>query len=173
MNYITAFSPILQIPSIASIINMENTVSIEYATPDVLDQILEIEENCFAADSFSKKQFVYLMTKAKGVFYVAKIKERVVAYISVVTNKYINYARIYSIAVHPDFRRYKLGQLLIEKTISYTRQNKFKFLLLEVKTTNIAAISLYEKNGFVKTHIKQYYYADGSDAYSMRLNLTY
>ena len=142
---------------------------IEQACLSDLDPILEIENMCFGPDSFTRSQFRYLITKAKGVFYVLKFEGRVVAYISLTSNSYTRNLRIYSIAVHPDMRGKGFAQQLLDKSILYAFENALKVVSLEVKTTNAAAISLYEKNGFTKTSIISYYYQDGSDAYRMRL----
>jgi len=142
---------------------------IEQATLDDLESILEIEKVCFGVDSFTRKQFRYLITKAKGVFYVLKLKTRVVGYISLISNSYTRNLRIYSIAVHPDMRGYGFARQLLNTSLQYAFTNKFKAISLEVKTTNTPALSLYEKSGFIKTSLKPYYYQDGSDAYGMRL----
>lgn len=148
---------------------MAADIRIDQATLSDLDAILVIEHACFDLDSFSKRQFVYLITKAKGVFYVVRFGGNVVAYASLVSNARTRNLRIYSIAVHPKFRGLKLAQLLMDQTFEYARSNRLKAITLEVKTTNIPAISLYEKYGFVKHCIRYNYYQDGSNAYGMRL----
>jgi [ribosomal protein S18]-alanine N-acetyltransferase len=136
-----------------------------------LPDILEMEHICFAEDSFNKRQFTYLMTKAKGSFLSVQSGEKVVAYLSLILNQRAESVRIYSIAVHPDFRHLKIGQQLIDKTIEYAGLCGIKKITLEVKVSNVPAISLYEKNGFETTHIITNYYHDGSSAYRMKKNL--
>ena len=133
-----------------------------------LPDILEMEHICFAEDSFNRRQFIYLMTKAKGNFLSVQNGEKVVAYISLIHNRSAQSVRIYSIAVHPDFRHLKIGQHLIDKTTEYAKQCEAKKITLEVKVSNVPAISLYEKNGFETTHIITNYYHDGSSAYRMK-----
>lgn len=133
-----------------------------------LTDILEIEVVSFGSDSFSKKQFIYLITKAKGAFYVVQDGEKVVAYISLSFHSGTRNLRIYSIAVHPDYRSKKLGQVLIDKAIEFARTREAKKITLEVKVSNTAAIRLYQKNGFEPISIKCNYYHDGSDAYYMQ-----
>ena len=42
-------------------------------------------------------------------------------------------------------------------------------ITLEVRVSNVAAIKLYENNGFEKKLVKKGYYSDGEDAYFMML----
>ena len=53
---------------------MEKGVEIRQAVRSDLDSILEIETVCFGADSFSRRQLLYLITQAKGIFYVVTDK---------------------------------------------------------------------------------------------------
>ncbi|MCL3850106.1 MULTISPECIES: ribosomal protein S18-alanine N-acetyltransferase [Parabacteroides] len=147
---------------------MEKELEIRQAVRSDLDSILEIETICFGADSFSRRQFLYLITQAKGIFYVVTDKGKVIAYSSLISNARTHNLRIYSIAVHPDARGRKLGQLLMEKAIGFARSHQLKKITLEVNVTNEAAISLYLTNGFEPVHIIYNYYADGSNAYYMQ-----
>ena len=147
---------------------MEKELEIRQAVRSDLDSILEIETICFGADSFSRRQFLYLITQAKGIFYVVTDKGKVIAYSSLISNARTHNLRIYSIAVHPDARGRKLGQLLMEKAIGFARSHQLKKITLEVNVTNEAAISLYLTNGFEPVHIIYNYYVDGSNAYYMQ-----
>ena len=82
------------------------------------------------------------------------------------------YLRIYSIAVHPDYRGRGLGQILMDQTILTAGECKATKITLEVKVTNTSAIGLYMKNGFIPAGIKPCYYHDGLDAiYMQRLDV--
>ena len=146
---------------------MEKELEIRQAVRSDLDSIQEIETICFGADSFSRKQFLYLITQAKGIFYVVTDNEKVIAYSSLISNARTHNLRIYSIAVHPDARGRKLGQLLMEKAIGFARSYQLKKITLEVNVTNGTAIGLYLKNGFEHIRIINNYYTDGSNAYYM------
>lgn len=150
---------------------MEKDIVITEATAKDITDILEIEELCFGAEKFSRRQFLYLITKAKGKFFVVKLSDKVLAYISLIINSTYKRARIYSIAVHPDARRSKLGKILLDKSIEYASFNDINIISLEVNTKNIPAISLYEHYGFEKKEMIQNYYEDNSDAFRMELKL--
>ena len=80
--------------------------------------------------------------------------DRVIAYVSLLFHSGTRYLRIYSIAVHPDFRGKGLGQALMDQTIRTANECKAAKITLEVKVTNAAAIALYMKNGFIPAGIK-------------------
>ena len=140
---------------------MEQRFILRLAEIDDIPSIMEIEQICFDKDSFSKRQFVYLISQAKGYFCVAEYQQRVGGYFSVLI-------RIYSIAVHPDFRGKKVGQLLIDQIAVIAQKQGLKRITLEVNVSNSPAIHLYEKNGFKCTSIKENYYHNGTSAYYMQ-----
>lgn len=150
---------------------MDRKIIVRQAVLADLDAIMNIETVCFEADSFSRKQFNYLITRAKGVFYVVVENEIVIAYISLISNARTRNLRIYSVAVHPGSRGKKLGQLLMDKTFEFARLRQLRKVTLEVNVTNEAAIGLYLKNKFEPTRIICNYYADGSNACYMECKL--
>lgn len=150
---------------------MTNDFTVDIGNPTDLKAILVIEKICFGADQFSKRQLAYLMTEAQGAFFVIRQNEYVVAYISVITRSNSKIARIYSIAVHPEFQKRQLGQMLLDKSILFARENQLEQISLEVKVTNDSAVSFYRKNGFQIGGIIPAYYNDGTDAYRMYLEL--
>ena len=147
---------------------MEQRFILRLAEIDDIPSIMEIEQICFDKDSFSKRQFVYLISQAKGYFCVAEYQQRVGGYFSVLINQRACSLRIYSIAVHPDYRGRGLGQVLMDQTIQTAGECKAAKITLEVKVTNTSAIGLYMKNGFIPAGIKPCYYHDGSDAIYMQ-----
>lgn len=147
---------------------MIQEIKIEQATLADLDAIVETENLCFQADAYTRKQFAYLIAKAKGVFYVIRSAGKVLAYISLLSNARTRNLRIYSLAVRPEARGHRLGLLLMEECIRYATHTKLKAVTLEVNVSNATAISLYEKFGFVKATLIRNYYHDGSDAFGMK-----
>ena len=59
---------------------MEQRFILRLAEIDDIPSIMEIEQICFDKDSFSKRQFVYLISQAKGYFCVAEYQQRVGGY---------------------------------------------------------------------------------------------
>ena len=151
---------------------MEPRFILRPAVINDIPSIMEIEQICFDLDSFSKRQFAYLISQAKGYFYVAEYRQRVGGYFSALINQRACSLRIYSIAIHPDFRGRRVGQLLIDQIIVIALKESLKKIILEVNVSNFPAIHLYEKNGFKCTSVKDNFYHDGSSAYCMQRPVT-
>ena len=150
---------------------MLDKLSIEFAKPLDIEDVLEIENSSFNSDKFSKSQFDYLLTKAKSVFAIIKIKYRVKAYLILSYRSDSKGLRIYSIAVHPLSRGLGLAVKLLDFSIDYAKQNGFTHIHLEVRPDNKSAINLYNKSGFIISGQKKAYYTDGSDAVIMTKNI--
>ena len=77
---------------------------------------------------------------------------------------------IFNVAVAPKFRRKGMADALIKKFIEAVREKETQVIFLEVRTSNLGAINLYEKNGFVFCGIRKDYYTDPKEnAILMRL----
>ncbi len=74
---------------------------------------------------------------------------------------------ILNIAVDPAYRGRGLGKRLLEYALDYCRQVGAERVELEVRTSNSAAIALYQKYGFVIHELIPCYYSDGEDAFVM------
>lgn len=77
--------------------------------------------------------------------------------------------QILDIAVHPEHRRQGHGQHLLQNLLQTAKQRECSIATLEVSRNNIAAIQLYERNGFNTVHKRISYYSDGSDALLLNL----
>lgn len=154
---------------------METEFVITPALPEHLNGIMEIETLCFAEEAFSRRQMAYLISKAKGAFYVicSKLQHascntpQVVSYISLVSRSNASNLRIYSLAVHPCAREHHLATALLNKSVEYALSHNLRSITLEVHTTNKAALALYTKSGFQIITTKPGYYHNG-DAYYMK-----
>ena len=76
-------------------------------------------------------------------------------------------AQILNIAVDPDQRSRGIARLLVDRAILVAGKEDAKYLSLEVRSSNIAAISLYEHFGFIRTGIRRKYYEGVDDALLM------
>lgn len=79
---------------------------------------------------------------------------------------------ITNLAVRPEFRRRGFAGKLLQDLIDYAAENDINAITLEVRVSNIPAISLYESFGFqVEGRRKNYYADNGEDALIMWLKL--
>ena len=83
-----------------------------------------------------------------------------------------NIAEIVSVAVSENKRKQGFGRALIEEIKSICKEENISEILLEVRISNIAAISLYEKHGFEKIVQRRHFYEKpDEDAYTMKYEL--
>jgi len=74
---------------------------------------------------------------------------------------------ILNVAVDPDLRGSGVGRMLVQKVLDDCRQAGASFVSLEVRESNLSAISLYRKMGFVEVGKRKRYYENGEDALMM------
>jgi ribosomal-protein-alanine N-acetyltransferase len=73
---------------------------------------------------------------------------------------------IHTIGVDPAYQGKGIGRAMLEKLLVIAEGGA---IFLEVRTDNVAAITLYESVGFVTMGVrKRYYRISGADAYTMR-----
>lgn len=83
------------------------------------------------------------------------------------------HGHVTSISVLRTYRRLGLANKLMQQAQKAMRDVfGAKYVSLHVRKTNRAALSLYQDTlGFTMKEIEEKYYADGEDAYSMRMDL--
>ena len=69
-----------------------------------------------------------------------------------------NWAHIMNMCIAPGYRRRGLGRRILLQLLHIARQQHASHAWLEVRPSNLAAISLYRKLGFRKIQIRQSYY---------------
>lgn len=138
-------------------------VAVRGVRPEDLFYIVEIEEKTFGVDAFGFNYLFYLYENCRDYFLVAEYKGVLVGYVaSCLEGEELH---VHSIAVVEQFRGKGIGRRLMEETLRLARERGARRVRLEVKTTNVPAILLYEKLGFERKALLKNYYADGSDAY--------
>lgn len=74
-----------------------------------------------------------------------------------------NYAHLANIAVHPDYRRIRIGSILLDWCEQFGKKRGANALILEVREKNISAQRFYQKNGFyIKGVVPEYYIDDNA-----------
>jgi ribosomal-protein-alanine N-acetyltransferase len=108
-------------------------------------------------------------------FLVAERDDEIVGYIMCrlefgFSNLGINIVRkghIVSVAVMPEHRKRGLGRALLEEAMKAMKDKGCKEVFLEVRVSNLPAITLYEKMGYMEVRKIPYYYRDGETALVM------
>ncbi len=129
--------------------------------------VAEIEKLCFS-HPWSEATVCSEIKSGFSDFFGAFEEEKLAGYIGGRT--IAGETEIFNVAVSPEFRRKGIAKALIGKFIETVREKETQVIFLEVRTSNLFAISLYEKSGFVFCGIRKDYYTDPKEnALLMRL----
>ena len=132
-----------------------------------IDALVQMEGLLFSGDRISRRQFRYLLTKAKGVVVKAELDGDIAGYMIVLKRKKSALLRVYSIGVAPSHRNQGLGRAMIRYAEKYGRDHGYSLLSLEVCEYNETAVQLYKVAGFGVISRKDNYYDDGCTALHM------
>ena len=135
-------------------------IIIRQVCEDDIPAIADIESRCFS-EPWSEKSLL-LLTDGRGIGFVALVDGSVVGYGGMMT--VLDEGQITNIAILPAFRRLGLGRALVQALQKYAKSNSFSLLALEVRESNIPAISLYESCGWENQGIRKGFYRFPSEA---------
>ncbi len=76
---------------------------------------------------------------------------------------------VIQVATHPGHQRRGHGRRALVHALDDARASGAQRALLEVRPSNVAAVTLYESLGFVEVNRRERYYDDGEDALVMAL----
>lgn len=146
------------------------TTSIRTLGYSDLPQVIAIERRSFPTP-WSLAMFVLELSKPSGVCLAAieagsgrGRRETVLGYL--ICSRYDQVWHLMNVAVGPEVRRRGLGTTLLDEMLE--RAGRDEAYTLEVRTSNAAAIALYERFGFRPAGTRRRYYADtGEDALIM------
>ncbi len=135
-----------------------------------LAQVLEIERAVFPAP-WSAEGFRYELSNPRARVLVARSGTEVVGYVCVWLLQCE--LKINNVAVRDDWRRRGLGARLLETVLQLGRSEGCDEATLEVRASNVVAVSLYRRFGFREVGRRKAYYRDsGEDAVLMTKALT-
>ncbi len=144
-------------------------LSIRRMRKEDLPQVMEIERASFPTP-WSERAFEIELRNRSAFYIVAEFEGRILGYAGMWLAG--GEGHITTIAVHPDYRRLGLGELIMVALIERCIAEGFKDMVLEVRENNFAAQRLYLKYGFVDMGRRRGYYMDtGEDAIIMYLGL--
>jgi ribosomal-protein-alanine N-acetyltransferase len=75
----------------------------------------------------------------------------------------VDEAHVTTIAMHPDFRRRGLGELMLTSLVDISYEIGAKWVTLEVRVSNDPAQALYHKYGFREAGVRHRYYSDNQE----------
>lgn len=101
--------------------------------------------------------------------YVAEINDKIVGYVLVLIKR--REAKLYSLGVDTEFRGKGISAKLLATALEKVAALGFQKMVLEVRSDNEKALTLYETFGFQTLKSETHFYRDGCDAYIMSLDL--
>lgn len=125
-----------------------------------LPAILEIEKQSNGAP-WSERSFRHELDHSHARFFVALQEGKVVGYGGMWL--IVDEAHITTIAITPEHRRQGIGKRLMIELLREAKQLGMICSTLEVRSTNEAAIKLYEQLGYTTTAIRAAYYPDNRE----------
>ncbi len=131
--------------------------------------IAELEKVCFS-DPWSYDSIASELVNPLSYWLVAEVDGVVAGYVG--SQSVLDAADMMNIAVSPDYRRRGIGRALVNELVAHLSKNNVIALLLEVRLSNLAAITLYEKMGFEQVGRRPNYYRNPrEDALILRKEL--
>jgi [ribosomal protein S18]-alanine N-acetyltransferase len=137
-------------------------------TKDLINSILEIENVTHSAP-WSFKSFENELDHKHGIFKVLLIDGKVAGYGG--TWVLIDEAHVTNVVIRSDLRGMGLGRQLMVELLYEAKKRGALCATLEVRSSNQAAIKLYDSLGFSEVLLRKKYYPDNEeDAIVMFLN---
>lgn len=127
-----------------------------------VDDVIKIEESAYGEHHWSKESFLNELSNDLARYYSAYDENgKLAGYAG--CWQILEEVHITNIAVSPEFRRQKIGESLLRQIIDDCYKNKAKYITLEVRVSNKAAIGLYEKYGFKSLGVRKGYYQNNNE----------
>ena len=122
-----------------------------------IDGMVKIENECFSVP-WSRKSLEDLLTCDYAIYFVAVNEDNgdVAGYSGMYVS--LDTGSINNIGVLTEYRRQGIGEKLLAHLEDYSKNNGIELLTLEVRSSNLPAIGMYSKHGFVKVGTRKNYY---------------
>lgn len=127
-----------------------------------VEEVVKLEALSYGEHHWSKESFYNELSNNLAHYYCATTEnEKLIGYVG--CWHIFEEAHITTLSVHPDYRKQGVAQQLLFTVIDSCYKNRIKYITLEVRESNIPAISLYEKNGFKSIGTRKGYYQDNNE----------
>ena len=136
-------------------------LAIESMRLEDLAEVQRIEQTSFSTPWPENAYRNELLTNRLASYLVGRIDGRIVAYGGLWLM--VDEAHITTFAVHPSWRRQRVGERLLLAFLDLARDRQAREATLEVRLSNLAARRLYEKYGFRPVGLRPRYYSDNNE----------
>ena len=118
-------------------------------------QVAALEKLCFS-EPWSEKSVASELENKLAFWLVAADGDTVAGYVG--SQTVCEETDMMNVAVHPDYRRQGIAEMLILSLVENLKEQGSHSLTLEVRASNVPAIALYEKLGFSEVGRRKNYY---------------
>src|SRR5262245_14433163 len=129
-----------------------------------LAALTALENRVFATDRVSRRSFGRLLATGNATMLVAEAGGQLAGYALVLFRDRTGIARLYSIAVAPEFAGRGIGANLVAAVEQAALARGAGRLRLEVNEANDRAVVLYRRLGYTEFGRHTHYYEDASNA---------
>lgn len=148
---------------------MQNNQVVKRLLPEHLSAVAEVERECFSTPW--SENALRILTEEPHVGFVLERDGRILGYGGM--QCVFDEGQITDIAVLPAYRRQGIAAAILTALISHAKEVGLRVIYLEVRESNIPALSLYkDRFGFEVIGIRKNFYAHPREnAYNMQLIL--
>jgi len=144
----------------------EKNILVRWMKVGDVSEVYNIERETFPSP-WTRDGFLYRLNERDyNVSLVVPVERNLVAY----AVSYIVYDELHfsNLAVKMNYRRYKIGEILLSTSMQLGKEKNCRWVHLEVRRNNKSAIQLYQKFGFKIVGVrKDYYKEENEDALLM------
>jgi len=134
---------------------------IHLLSPDWLDELCRIEHESFS-DPWSAEMLLGELINPQAIYLGANKNDRLAGYAGM--QIILDEGHIHNVAVSPEFRRCGIAISLVNALIEISRERNLSVIYLEVRESNLPAISLYKNLGFDIVGKRPNYYHNPHEA---------
>jgi ribosomal protein S18 acetylase RimI-like enzyme len=127
-----------------------------------LGALIDLENRSFSSDRISRPSLRRLIASSSADVLVAAVAQSIAGYAVLLYRAGSRLARLYSLAVAPEFRG--LGRELLAAAEAAAARRGCSVLRLEVRVDNPRAVNLYRRAAYRSIGEKSGYYSDGATA---------
>ncbi len=142
----------------------DNTIKIDpvirLMEEEDIDLLTALEIEIFP-DPWPAEAFINGLEDISHVFLVVEIDKLVVGYASYYLE--MGEGRITNLAIIAKFRRKNVAKKLLDYILGVVKKAKCKYIFLDVRPTNKAAINLYSSYGFYEVYRRPEYYSSPTE----------
>lgn len=135
---------------------------------DIL-RISELEKECFPQEPWSFRMLASSFESENFCGTLVEEGGEIIGYGGIAFA--VDTADIANVAVTEEYRRGGVGSAVLESLVEEAKMRGIKKVFLEVRVSNVAAMSLYLRHGFAGVYARTRYYPDGEDCLVMAREL--